>query len=243
MSRKLIQKIYLEELGTIRFEQSKRAKRLILRVEKKNETIVVMPLGISLSKGRAFLETQKEWLINTYKKMSAKNSFPDIWNEETKLKLGTRKLIIERADIQRVSGNSNTEEYRILVPKNYDINNAETQIAIKWVTSELLRHSAKIELGERLRFFSEKHKISFNKLTIKKMRTRWGSCSSKGNINLSLHLLVLPKHLQDYVILHELTHRTELGHGKSFWLKLDKLTDGHARSLDNELSKKQLILF
>ena len=76
----------------------------------------------------------------------------------------------------------------------------------------------------------------FNRITIKDIRSRWGSCSSLGNINLSLWLMLLPGEFSDYVIKHELAHLDEMNHGPRFWARLDAMTDGRARSLRRGLS-------
>ena len=65
-------------------------------------------------------------------------------------------------------------------------------------------------------------------------KTRWGSCSYENNINLNLHLMRLPNHLIDYVILHELVHTKIKNHSKDFWNLLDVVT-GNAKNLDREL--------
>ena len=89
-----------------------------------------------------------------------------------------------------------------------------------------------------LRDIATKHNLQFNRLTIKDVSTRWGSCSSLRNVNLSLWLLLLPSHLIDYVICHELCHLKELNHSPAFWAELDKLCGGTgtAKRLDKELS-------
>ena len=64
---------------------------------------------------------------------------------------------------------------------------------------------------------------------------RWGSCSGRKDINLSCYLALLPPHLRDYVMLHELCHTREMNHGPHFWALLDALTDGKAKALREEL--------
>jgi predicted metal-dependent hydrolase len=54
-------------------------------------------------------------------------------------------------------------------------------------------------------------------VSIKDQKTCWGSCSKKGNLNFNYKLLFLPSHLQDYVIVHELAHLSELSHSRNFW--------------------------
>jgi predicted metal-dependent hydrolase len=65
--------------------------------------------------------------------------------------------------------------------------------------------------------YSRKLGVEFNRITIRKQRTRWGSCSSNGNLNFNLWLVCLPRELIRYVAWHELAHMKEKGHGRAFW--------------------------
>lgn len=90
-------------------------------------------------------------------------------------------------------------------------------------------------LPGRLAFLSARHELPYTKVSINAARTRWGSCSSRKSINLSLFLMLLPSRLIDYVLLHELCHTREMNHGPRFWALLDKLTQGQALALRKEL--------
>ena len=94
---------------------------------------------------------------------------------------------------------------------------------------ELLRRQAKQVLFPRLQVFAAARGLHYQKVSIRKSRTRWGSCSSKGNISLSLYLMLLPPYLQDYVMQHELTHLVEMNHSPRFWALLDEATEGNSR--------------
>ena len=72
------------------------------------------------------------------------------------------------------------------------------------------------------------------------MKTRWGSCTAKNNINLNMLMTYLPKKIQDYVILHELLHTRIKDHGKGFWLELDRLT-GNAKGIQKKLKEKYIL--
>ena len=87
---------------------------------------------------------------------------------------------------------------------------------------ELLRKQAKEYLPKRLEELAQKHKFKYNSLRIKNVKTIWGSCSGKNNINLNLNLMKLRPELIDYVILHELCHTIEKNHSKKFWDLLEK---------------------
>ena len=81
---------------------------------------------------------------------------------------------------------------------------------------------AKEKLTSRLNYLTHLHGFTYNKVTIRSQRTRWGSCSHKNNISLNVKLALLPEELMDYVILHELVHTKVHNHSKKFWGELDK---------------------
>ena len=70
---------------------------------------------------------------------------------------------------------------------------------------------------ERLLHFNQHYNLAWNRVAIRNQRRCWGSCSAKGNLNFSYKLLLLPPHLCDYIIVHELCHLKELNHGPQFW--------------------------
>lgn len=103
---------------------------------------------------------------------------------------------------------------------------------------EALRRQAKAELPPRLAELAARYGFVYNKVTIKHNASNWGSCSSKGNINLNLNIVRLPKVLQDYVLLHELCHLRHQDHGHAFHLLLEHvLTDNLMRIMDSESSE------
>ncbi len=76
---------------------------------------------------------------------------------------------------------------------------------------------AKTHLLQRVHYFSDKFEITVNNVVIKEQKTRWGSCSSKGNINLNWRLIKAPTDVIDYIVIHELLHRIEMNHSSKFW--------------------------
>lgn len=75
----------------------------------------------------------------------------------------------------------------------------------------------------RVAFFAEKVGVSYGRITIRNQKTRWGSCSSKGNLNFNCLLMLAPPEVLDYVVVHELCHRKEMNHSKAFWAEVEKV--------------------
>ena len=104
------------------------------------------------------------------------------------------------------------------------------------VKLERMREAARAALVPKLREAAARHGFGFKgRVAIKNNVTNWGSCSSKGNINLNMRLVLLPERLQDYVILHELCHLRHQNHGPQFHALLDSLLGGREKELQREL--------
>ena len=98
---------------------------------------------------------------------------------------------------------------------------------------ESLRRQAKAQLPPRLAELADRYDFLYNRVAIKHNASNWGSCSAKGNINLNLNIVRLPKVLQDYVLLHELCHLRHHDHSHAFHLLLEHvLTDNLLRWVD-----------
>ena len=100
---------------------------------------------------------------------------------------------------------------------------------------ESLRAKAKAALPPRLADLAARYGFRYHRVTIKHNTSNWGSCSSKGNINLNLNLMRVPVPLQDYILLHELTHLRHPDHGPAFHAELERLLADHfAQNAEDE---------
>ena len=150
---------------------------------------------------------------------------------------------------------------RVAVPRRESFKNAEGFVLLKagWIKKNLERMkqyekqretapdnlddinivAAKETITSRLKQLAERHGFRYNKLTLRRQRTVWGSCSPRNNISLNIKLVKLPEEMMDYVILHELVHTREHNHGKKFWAELDKYA-GNARATAKRLRARGL---
>ena len=106
---------------------------------------------------------------------------------------------------------------------------------------EVSPKAARKMLIEKLEELASKYGFSYNRVSIRNQRTRWGSCSAKNNISLNIKLARIPADLMDYVLLHELVHTRVKNHGKAFWKALDNIV-GDAKEIDAKLKVYHLDL-
>ena len=88
---------------------------------------------------------------------------------------------------------------------------------------EQLREQARKLVTERVRYYAPIIGVTYGQIAIRTQHTRWGSCSSKGNLNFNCLLALVPPEVLDYVVVHELCHRKELNHSARFWSQVEQV--------------------
>lgn len=78
-------------------------------------------------------------------------------------------------------------------------------------------------LPPKVQFYAGQIGVDYGRITIRNQKTRWGSCSGKGNLNFNCLLMLTPEPVQDYVVIHELCHRKEMNHSQKFWAEVAKV--------------------
>jgi predicted metal-dependent hydrolase len=83
----------------------------------------------------------------------------------------------------------------------------------------------------RLEHYNQHYKLTYNRVAIRNTRSRWGSCSSKKNLNFNYRILFLPPELRDYLIVHELCHLQEMNHAPQFWALVAQQAPDYKQSI------------
>ena len=86
-----------------------------------------------------------------------------------------------------------------------------------------LKVLAKQIVPEKVAYYARLMGVTYGKITIRKQKTRWGSCTQEGNLNFNCLLMMAPPEVLDYVVIHELCHRIEMNHSVSFWALVEKM--------------------
>ena len=202
---------------TYTVRRSNRAKRLRLNITVKDGLVVVLPRGFNEKEIPAILESQANWITAGLAKVQITKALfrpssinlpaiEETWNVRY-LPTPREQLTVHEDDYFSlvVSGESE-DPYNISEALNSWMRQKAQEVFIPWVSR-----------------ISREHSLPFNKVTIRRQKTRWGSCSSQKSLNLNQNLLFLPAPLVRYVMVHELAHTKHHNHAPAFWKYLNTL--------------------
>ncbi len=100
---------------------------------------------------------------------------------------------------------------------------SEDSVLIRDSITDWYRRYAKETLLKKTAYYSKIMQTDYQRITVREQRTRWGSCSSKGNLNFNWKLMMMPETVIDYVVVHELAHRKHMDHSPAFWREVEKI--------------------
>lgn len=95
---------------------------------------------------------------------------------------------------------------------------------------QTLAEQAMVMLPQRVKLYGAQLGVSYGNITIRCQKTRWGSCSSQGNLNFNCLLMLVPEAVRDYVVVHELCHRKEMNHSQRFWAEVERILPDYRHS-------------
>lgn len=224
--------INIEQVGQVSFTISERSRRIRLSVKSDGEIVVSMPRSVQYQDAIRFAESKTDWIVKQQSKIRAGLT---LFAPESCFRTRFHKLAITKGNTDKVYNRVGNGVIQIFIPERINHEQPKIQEFIKKTLVDVMRWEAKIYLPKRLKELAEKHGFKYQNVSIKNASTRWGSCSSANNINLNLHLMRVPEHLIDYVLLHELAHTVVKNHGEKFWLLLEQCYP-NARKADKEMN-------
>lgn len=203
-------------LGEVSYVRSQRARKLSIRINQQGEVRVSIPRFVSQKQAERFFLSKQHWVqkqLNALKQRDCKNSLPR-----------EGELILVRG-------------------RKHAVHVLKGEVDVEDAIWRLLLLEAQEYLPERVKVLAAKHAYQISGIKIRKMKTRWGSCTARKSINLNSWLMMLPEYLSDYVILHELVHTRIPDHSSRFWEELDGITGGHSKTYRRELRRQQIMCF
>ncbi len=229
------EKIYfLKNSREVSIKKRKGSRRMSIRIDPEGKVRMIIPYYGSYRDAIKFIEEKRDWIEKTCLKIQERKKEKPLYSEENLPRTRYHEFVLTPVAGEELSFRLSQGLCEIFVPSKAKISPGQLQQWIQYAYTETLRKEAKIVLVNRCYELAEKLGIKLNAVRVKNMKTRWGSCSTRGNINLNIHLMRLPGHLTDYVIYHELVHTIHHNHGPSFWKELDQYT-GNAKKMAAEL--------
>lgn len=203
----------------VRTKRNRRARRMTLRIDAANDcAVLVLPSRASLSEGIDFARSKAPWVKEKLESLPPRTPFAPgetirVKGQNLTIRYDNRvgPHVKRDGEILRVGGDPDLVRDRI----------------IHWLR-ERARHAITRRVEERAALINKR----FRRITLRDSRTRWGSCSARGNLSFSWRLILAPVEVMDYVVSHEVAHLAEMNHGPRFWRLVEEIAPRSARARD-----------
>ncbi len=182
---------------------SARARRMKVRVEATRALTLILPSGVHPAEGIAFLKKEQDWILDKLGAVAP----PVLFEPGAILPIFGKDHVImhtpgKRGTVVRQDGKIQVCGDRAHLPRRFK----------DWAYKEIRQ-----ALTERVDAHTDHLKVRRGRLSIRDQKSRWGSCSSTGNLNFSWRLIFMPEEVVDYVAAHEVAHLVHLDHSPAFW--------------------------
>jgi predicted metal-dependent hydrolase len=209
--------ISIDGIGEVTLRKSAKAKRLILKLSAEGVPTVTVPTYVPYIVAHKFALKQKEWI-----RSNARSMRPSIITEGKRIGFDHIVTFLP-TDKSEPRGRVTASSITVQVPSRMMRTHPAVQAEAKKCCVRALRKQGEVYLPKRIHELSLIHGHQYNNITVRAVKTRWGSCSSSKNINLSIWLMQLPQTLIEYVLCHELAHLKHQHHQASFWQEVERM--------------------
>jgi len=225
-----------KEIGKVSFIRKSSVRNLKITIKPFRNVQVTVPHFVSFETAGNFVKEKQQWIKKSQAKFARYRKSITIFDESTVFQTHDHFLVLGRHEKSTIQTIIRSGRIIILFPEYADVKDHRIQKAIRTAILAAWRMEAYRYLPELLKKLALQYHFQYSKMTFRNNKTRWGSCSKGNSINLNIHLMRLPQHLSEYIILHELCHTVHRHHQKAFWQLLDRITGGKAKELDRELN-------
>lgn len=209
--------VSIPSIGTVTLYKRRGNRSLRLSIGTNGEVRVSLPYWLPYKAGEHFALAKQSWILENRHR-----------NQMSVLRHGhsigkAHRLSFERGLlVKELRSRVVANEIRITIPDNLSSEDAAVQMIAYKASIRALKKEAEALLPQRLEALSRQTGLTFTGVSVKPLKSRWGSCNSEREITLNVFLMQLPWHLIDYVLVHELTHTKIMQHGIPFWREMER---------------------
>jgi predicted metal-dependent hydrolase len=226
------------KFGEVHFRKDPRSRGIKISIRPEKGVLVTLPLNESFTNAEFFLYEKAGWVAQAMQRLKTKQEeTKTVFTPETEFATYSRKVQLVPEERKNVRVQITPDMVYIYYPGRYSIQDEALQAVIRKAVEHAWKVEAYETLPQRMEQLAAWCNLPYTKLSIKNVHSYWGICMPDNSITLSIHLMHLPPHLIDLIILHELAHTVHKNHGAGFWKLLDRLTGGNARTYSRELRK------
>lgn len=219
-------------IGEIKIRRSLTSRAIRLYVHHQNGISITIPLFVSVNQAESFVNSKTAWItraLERQKKRAEKYNLHYRDGYSVKTLNGYVHFSLNNNRVPALTGSA--------FNKTIFYNSDTPRKAVTELFDKAIRKLASDYLPKRAVEIAEKHRFEYNRIFLKNNLSNWGSCSSKRNINLNIHLIRLPQELCDFIILHEMCHLKYRNHGEEFHTLLNSLCDGREKEFNKILKE------
>lgn len=204
-----VKRLDIPPVGLVAFYKRRDARSIRLSIAADGEVRITLPTWAPYRVGVEFVRTKQAWIMAHRRPTRDALQHGDC--------IGQAHRLIFQPSAGKISSRIVANEIRVKYPANLAFTDKTVQAAAERACLRSLKKQAEVLLSPRLQVLAKEYNLTYKSMKVKRLKSRWGSCDSYGNITLNLFLMQLPWELIDYVLLHELVHTEVLRHGPPFW--------------------------
>ncbi len=208
----------LTEQYNIKIRKSTKAKNMAIRIINQHVELV-LPLGVPEKFGYKFLINKEKWIKDKLKNISSNFIDPKFIHNKYPIFGQPHELI-----------HTETTMYTSVFIKNNQLIVNSKKCDLKNTLKLFLKNILTAEINTLCTLYAEQHHFKYNKILIKELRTKWGSCSSLKNLNFNWRIIFAPKNVLKYLVVHEICHLKEMNHSDKFWNLVEKIDPNYKES-------------
>jgi len=212
-----VKKFDLPDIGTVHVYKRAGARNLRLTIRSDGTVRVTIPAWSPYAAGTSFARSRADWIRRHAGGPKASLVDGQAIGKSHRLKL------VPTHGISKPRSRIGQTEVLIAYPAMLAIEHELVQEIAASASLRAMKKQAEHLLPMRLKELAARHDFQYKQVTIKNLKSRWGSCDQDKNITLNLFLMQLPWPLIDYVLLHELTHTKIMRHGPPFWSAMEAI--------------------